>query len=158
MSYSLILIDLQPIFSAAAKPSVQRACIREIKKAIKDRAPIVFVEFNGYEPTLPLLTEVVKQANYKKAYHVVKYGNDGGYEISQFLTKKHLPKMNMRVGGVNSNFCVKETVQGLKNYIPGANIHVVADACNCAYGSHKTGLQAMKQLPGVKVIRAKGII
>src|SRR5271167_52729 len=102
MSSTLVVIDMQEVFAAARKNSVQKSCIREIKKAIRDRAPIVFVEYDGYDPTLPALTSVVKQANYTKAYHVRKRHNDGGKEIAQFLTKKHLPKLNMRVCGVNT--------------------------------------------------------
>lgn len=159
MSYTLCVIDMQEVFSAARKGSVQKSCIREVKKAIRDKAPIVFVEYAGYDPTLPILTNVVKQANYKKAYHVSKNKNDGGTEVSQFLTKKHLPKLNMRVCGVNTDYCVRETVEGLRRNIAGAQIHIVGDACSSAYNQgHISGLNAMKNLDNVKLIRTKGLV
>jgi hypothetical protein len=157
MSYTLCVIDMQAIFSSSQEPRVQQSCIREIKKAIRDRSVILFVEYAGYPATIPALTDIVAQANYKRAYHVIKSRNDGGQEVTDFLTKHHLPKMNMRVCGVNTDYCVRETVDGIRRFLPTANLHVIADACGSTW-DHKSGLRQMKQVPNVKVIRAKGLV
>lgn len=157
MSYTLCVIDMQEIFSSSQDAQIQKSCIREIKKAIRDRSVILFVEYAGYNPTIRVLTDIVEQANYKRAYHVIKSRNDGGKEVTDFLAKHHLPKMNMRVCGVNTDYCVRETVNGIKQALPGAYIHVVADACGSVW-NHKYGLQQMKQVPNVKVIRARGLV
>ena len=106
MSYTLCVIDMQEIFSSSQDAQIQKSCIREIKKAIRDRSVILFVEYAGYNPTIRVLTDIVEQANYKRAYHVIKSRNDGGKEVTDFLAKHHLPKMNMRVCGVNTDYCV----------------------------------------------------
>jgi nicotinamidase-related amidase len=155
MSYSLLLIDMQYYFEASRGARVQKACIREIKRAIRERATIIFVEFVGYGPTLPALTDIVKEAKYKKAHTIIKSVDDGSYEITQFLTKRHLPKMNLRVCGVNTEYCVNATVRGINNKLANTNIHIVADACN-SNGSHSYGLQRMQTIANTKIIRNKG--
>jgi hypothetical protein len=157
MSYSLIIVDMQKIFSSSQDAQVQKSCIREIKKAIRDRSVILFVEYAGYDPTIQVLTDIVVQTNYKRVYHVIKRGNDGGKEVIDFLVKHHLPKMNMRVCGVNTDYCVRETINGIKQHLPSARINLVADACGSNW-SHVSGLQQIKQVPNVKVIRARGLV
>ena len=146
---------MQPVFNASMNTQIKQSCIREIKKAIRDKSAILFVEYSGYSPTIPLLTKIVEDANYKRAYHVIKHNNNGGREVTEFLNKHHLPKMNMRIAGVNTSYCVKETVVGIKHYLPNSNIKVIADACACGWGGHKEALRYMKQLSGVNIIRSK---
>lgn len=157
MSYSLIIVDMQCFFPAANGQRVQKSCVREIKKAMRDRATILFVEFSNYGSTIPLLTDLTKNAKYKKAYTITKYMDDGSYEIAEFLNKRHLPKMNLRVCGVNTEYCVNHTVKGLSLRLRNTNIHVVADACD-SQDSHTYGLKRMQQIPNTKIIRNKGWI
>ena len=159
MSYSLIVVDMQDYFYASRGKRVRKACIREIKQAMQDQATILYVEYSpeNYGPTIPQLTNITNKAKYKKVYHVSKYDNDGGQEVVDFLTKKHLPKMNLRVCGVNTNYCVRATVSGIHHKSPNSNIHVVADACDCStLDGHKYGLSDMKSNANVKILNNKG--
>jgi hypothetical protein len=154
MSYSLLIIDMQSYFSAAHNSRVLKGCTREIKRAMQDKAAIIYLEYGweNYEPTLPILTNLTDQ--YKRAYHVFKYTDDGSKEAADLIWRHNLPKRNIRVAGVNSNFCVRSTVEGLIKRMPHSRVHVIADACDCnSTASHRDGLSAMKQLPNVKLLR-----
>ena len=156
MSYTLCVIDMQASFGAANGAKVQQSCVREIKKAIKDNATIVFVEFEGHGPTLPLLTNLVKNAKYKRAHYVLKNTNGGGKEVAEYLRAKHLTRSNIRVVGVNTSYCVLATVQGMNTHLNTSNLNIVADGCSCQVpSSHKYGLDQMRKLERVKILREK---
>lgn len=154
MSFTLLVIDMQDYFSASHSERVQRACIREIKRAIREKATIIYVEYEGYGPTIPQLTDVTSSAKYRKAYHVIKDDDDGGQEVIDFLKEKHLPRLKLRVCGVNTDYCVLATTRSLQWRMPGSQITVVGDACNSNH-NHKKGLSNLGFIPNTTVIRAK---
>src|SRR5574337_1932066 len=127
MSYSLIVVDMQDYFLASRLKRVQNNCIREIKKAMDDNATIVFVEFDGYGPTIPQLTSLVKNKKYKKSHTVLKNMDDGGQPIHKLLVKRHLPRRNLKVCGVNTQYCVLSTIEGLMSRLKESSIEVVGD-------------------------------
>jgi len=157
MNYSCIIVDMQPMFPASDSPSVQKACIREINKAMRDSAPIVFVEFDSHGHTLENLTDVVHKAKYTKVWFVIKDQDDGSKEITELLRKNHCPTNQLRVMGINSDYCVRATVEGFHRELPNARIQVIGDACNSPY-NHKMGLKTMSQLSQVKMLRASKIL
>jgi nicotinamidase-related amidase len=152
MQYSLIIVDMQKEFHASRFNRVQRNIRTEIRKAIKDEAPILFVEYDCYKPTIPSLTKPVKEVSYKKAFHVRKARNDGSQEIDKALRKNKLPRKYLRIMGINTDCCVLETIEGLdgifqKNY----RIEVVADACDSEF-SHEEGLSDLRKISSNVVI------
>lgn len=156
MSYTLCVIDMQAYFTSANGKKVQQSCVREIKKAMKDQATILFVEYSGYGPTLPVLTNLTKKVKYKKVHRVLKHANGGGLNVVNYLRKKHLTRSNMRVCGVNTNYCVLATVQEINKHLENSNLSIVADACATGTSTgHKMGLEAMQKLSNVRVIRRK---
>jgi nicotinamidase-related amidase len=157
MSYTLCVIDMQDRFSASKGTSVRKACAREIKTAMKNNATVVFVEYSNYGPTLPMLTDLVKKAKYSKAHTVLKHADGGGDVVAKYLRDKHLTRANLRVVGVNTNYCVMATVQGMSTHLKYSNLNVIADGC-AAYGGstgHKYGLDVMRKLSNVKILREK---
>jgi nicotinamidase-related amidase len=157
MSYTLCVIDMQDTFAASRGDKVRKACIREIKAAIKNQATVLFVEFENYGPTIPLLTDIVKNAKYRKVHTVIKQRNGGGDVVADYLRQKHLTRANLRVCGVNTNYCVLATVQGMNEHLKYSNLHVVADACatDCGETYHEYGLETMRKLPNVKILGEK---
>jgi nicotinamidase-related amidase len=140
MSYTLIIVDMQARFSAATKKIVQRNCQVEIRKAIKNNIPIVFLEFEDCGPTLRSLTDIVANANYSYAYKAVKPINDGSEHVLSLLRKKKLPRTDFRVCGVNTDCCVLSTVEGLDSKIAKKlKIEVVSKACGSQY-CHEEGI------------------
>lgn len=134
------------------------ACAREIKKAIRDKAAIIFVEFEGHGTTLPVLTDLVKKARYHRSFHVLKGMDDGSNKIQYCIMKKHLPRLNMRVCGVNTNYCVKSTVKGLSQKFEHSTIRVIGDACNATTSwGHRDGLEEINFHHNTRLLRAPGI-
>jgi len=152
MSYTLIVIDVQPHFSAAKK--VKRACIKELNKAIDNKAHIVFLEFETYGNTYQELMDVIKEKKYKKIGVGLKWEDDGSDQVEEIINKKRMIKTKFKVVGVNTGYCVLATVEGLAKKYPKAYIEVLSKACNSSY-YHKTELgwiEHNKYLPNVKVI------
>ena len=154
MSYTLCVIDMQNYFPASKGKRVRAACVREVRKAIKEQATILFVEYKNYGPTLPLLTNITKRVKYKKAHHVLKDSDDGSQKITAFIKARHLARLNMRVCGVNTPYCVQSTVSGLTKKWKNSTIHLVADACDSSYSKseHTYALKHMATYPNVKVV------
>jgi nicotinamidase-related amidase len=138
---------MQKTFTASTLKSVQRGCISEIKKAIKQNAPIVFVEYKSYGKTVEKLTQLVSKTNYTNVYTITKMSNNGAREIDKLLREKRLPKNHLRVCGVNTDCCVLETVDGLDGMYGKRDllIEVVSNACGSVF-SHEDGVAELSVL------------
>lgn len=149
---------MQLSFHASHNKRTQLACVREIKKAIRDKAAIIFVEYEHHGPSLPVLTNVVKKANYHRVIHLLKNEDDGSQRVINLLRKKHLPILNLRICGVNTRYCVHDTVKGLSFKLPNSTIKVISDACNCgSKDGHEIGLIAIRYYPNTTLLRAPGL-
>jgi len=146
VSYTLIVVDMQPKFKAANGERVRKGCMREIMKAITSKAPIIFLEYDsdyipgGYGPTLKELTKPVVD-NYYIEY---KTRDDGSYNVQKLVKKHKLPE-TFRVCGINTDCCVYETVRGLSLIFDNPNIDVVEDACASDW-NHMLGIDSIKQI------------
>lgn len=151
-NYSLIVIDMQLYFESARDERTQKECSKLIRKAIKDNAPIVLVEYSGCGKTAPTLAGLV--AGYKNAHVVKKSNDDGGYEIVSYLRRKRLPRGTIKVCGVNTNCCVKQTIRGIKEEMRyrEPTIQVVERACNSSSNwGHREGIEDL-ELIGAEII------
>jgi len=152
MSYTLVVVDMQPGFRSAKGKRVRQNCRREIDQAVKEEAHIVFLEYNGYDSTMPELTNYI----HEKCYFRQKFSDDGSEEVMNEVHLNRLPK-HFKVCGINTDCCVLATVRGLTARFPMATIEVVADACDSDW-NHFSGLEKMRDLKGnVKVINSKEI-
>ena len=137
---------MQEQFKASANKRTQRYCQTEIRKAIKKNVPILFVEYDSCGDTEPSLTSIVEASKYKKAYTITKCSDDGSNDILKFMRKNKIPRSDFRICGVNTDCCVRDTVDGLDARIGKAfAINVVAKACNSEH-SHRLGLDEMVDL------------
>jgi len=146
--YTLVLVDMQPYFSAANSRRVRDNCKREIEKAMERRAAIIFVEFNNCGPTVKSLIKMTD--DYDRRFFAYKDMDDGSAEVAEVIHNNKLANKKLKVCGVNTDCCVRSTVQGLSSRLPKADIQVIGNACNTV-GNHLYGLNAMKNLPNVKV-------
>jgi nicotinamidase-related amidase len=140
MKYTLVVVDMQSRFNAANGERVRKNCLREIMKAIKNELPIIFLEWEGEEVTLPELTEPCKDNFYVET----KRTDDGSTEVEKIVRRHKLPK-TFRVCGVNTDCCVRATVVGLTARFPSATIDVIADACDSDW-NHTGGLTCMSNM------------
>jgi nicotinamidase-related amidase len=132
---ALIVTDMQREFDASETPEVIAACIREIKRAKKRKALILLVEYasryysdNGMSDTQDEILDVLE--GYPHCITVSKKIDDGSAQIMKVLKRVGIPK-RFKVCGVNTDCCVRSTVNGLTAKLPeGTQITLIADACN----------------------------
>lgn len=156
MSYTLLVIDVQPYFDAANNRRVISNCKREIRKAMSDKAAIILVEYIGCGRSNSGITKMVEK--YDRGFVVLKDDDDGSDEISNVIEHFKLPKSRIKVTGVNTNACVQDTVTGMVSKYANKrlSISIVADACNAMSDSgHVYGLRYMSALKKVKLINSK---
>jgi nicotinamidase-related amidase len=111
--YSLVLIDLQTEFLEQLKDlgkNVMSNCTNLIREAINDNAKIILVEYIGFGFTTPEIK--LQLSNYH--YDVVcKERDDGSLELKDFFNENKLNPSKVKIAGIFSNQCVRETVVGL---------------------------------------------
>ena len=122
---TLTVIDMQEEFTAANCPDTIAEVKKLCRKARRNKWPIILVEYAGAHQTLEEIQDVVK--GYGQAFTLTKNKDDGSDVISKFVAGKNLPD-GVVACGVNTQFCVHDTVRGLleKNH----RVEVVKKACN----------------------------
>lgn len=129
-NYVLVVVDMQGHFASAKNDYTIRNVITSIKKAKKDNAVIIVLEYFGCGPTL---SRIKKHLNgYDKVTYAMKSSDGGGEEVIDKMHFKNIDFIqNIRVCGVNISFCVSETVRELVDDY-GKNVEVIKRACNCS--------------------------
>lgn len=154
MSYTLLIIDMQAHFPASKNGKTIKACTKQIKQAIYNGYPIVFVEFLKCGQTLRCLANLAK--DYDRTFTFLKDKESGAIGFEHIVEHYNLPR-NIRVCGVNTDQCVLATVRDLSSGVFCIkNISVVKDACNTntdrGTNRNEFGLEVMASLTNVKVI------
>lgn len=150
--YTLVIVDMQESFLDSDQRRVKMHCKRLIKKAVQDRAPIIFLEYKGYGPTMDPLIKAL--GNYKNAYFLEKDDPDGSSEVQKALLKWKLPSNRLCIAGVNTDQCVFETATVLTGRLPKARIEVHADACDSCFGAetHNEYIFLMQRSFGIDIV------
>lgn len=126
MKYTLLVIDMQQWFDPKINTIV--ACKRTIKKAVKDKAFILFVEYYECGRTMKELLSLVE--NYNNIFYVIKKEDNGSKYVQLAMNHLNLPIGHIKVCGVNTDECVQQTILGLQKLYADSNIEVIANACN----------------------------
>ena len=153
--YVLILVDVMARFPAARDPLTLRNIRRAVKKAKKDRCPIVVLEMPD-EQTLSMVrigaqmagkpypaprTDVPMSRSQPSVMKLLegyehlcavrhKYDGDGSLVAIYACQDRGWSLDSFRVVGVNTGGCVLDTVVGLRTLRLKARIEVVQEACN----------------------------
>ena len=143
---------MQREFAASKNKRVIANCCAEISKAIDDRAYIIFVEFVSHGMTNKSLVKLTD--SYSKTFFLRKTKNDGSKEILNLLRGFKIKPRLVKVCGVNTSYCVRDTVSGLsdrlKVYAPRTKIQVLSRSCNC-YDNHRIGLMECERIHNVVI-------
>lgn len=124
--YVLLIIDMQSYWGVDNQSSVALACCREIKQAIRDKAPIIVVESCSGIATLSSLTELLD--GYVQNYLIRKVDcASGAKQVNDLIITHNLPH-HIRVGGVYADACVYAIVCDLVGRLSDCRIEVVSDA------------------------------
>jgi len=148
-SYTFIVIDMQDYFSTSFNSKNIEACKQELRDAVICAAPIVLVEFIGCGRTASSIYDVVD--SYRKLHIVRKNTNSGGDKISKYLINNNLPTNQIRLCGVNTDYCVLESVSKLTKLLEKPKIDIVAAACNSSY-NHAYGMDRLQKMRHVNIV------
>ena len=122
--YVLCIIDMQPIGFNNSNLIIENV-LHLVREAIINKAFIVIAQFKRCgETNINIINEL---HNYPYKEYVWHNKNDKSKPIKEAL--KNIFVREMKVCGVNTEYCVKDTVHGLakKFHIP---IKVIEKACN----------------------------
>ena len=117
MNYILSLIDMQDAFLEIYEENVRNnivsSCVSLIQEAIYHNNEIIIVEFDGCGHTNErILSEL---SDYDNVFFLKKTTTDGSNEILDLLNKRNLFKP-IRIGGLYTDRCIKDTVAGLTQF------------------------------------------
>lgn len=152
MKHVLVVIDIQPEFRCSFSNKTIKNIQREIKKAIRNKDHIFFVEYEGCGKTDKRLRDAA--SGYKKVSTITKFENDGSRQILKYLKIKKLSDKSLKICGVNTDACVEATVEGINGKLLDSKkrmaMKIVADACSSELESgHKKALIRMRKLKHV---------
>lgn len=127
MPATRVIIDMQEDFSAACRPEVICGVKKEIEIAILENAPIIIVEYIDCGKTRKEIIDLVDCLDL--AVKVKKSGDCGTRVVLNAIKKNKFPSDHIRVCGVNTDWCVRETVNGLLRSLKETKIELVKSAC-----------------------------
>ena len=129
MSYVLAIIDMQPTFCSGNNRNLMKHCVAEIQRAKKTHSHIIVVEYGKQNTHDTLIKHLV---GYSRLHFVEKNRTDGSKHIIACMNRYNIRHKTMRVVGVYTDYCVRETVLSLLDACD-MSIKVVAKACYTPY-------------------------
>jgi len=126
-AYVLCIIDMQPNGFRNCNLIILPV-LQLVRQAIVDKAFIVIAHYKGCGETHPqIIHELQHYLNKGNVWH---NKNDKSKLIQTELLCRQIFVRELRVCGVNTEYCVKDTVHGLAKKYHWINIKVVENACN----------------------------
>ncbi len=141
-----IAVDVQPEFQAVNQQVLETGQ-KEIKRAKRYGYGVFLVQYVRGGRTYKELTRLVQGYSKKEIVH--KSSDDGSVAILDKAQQKGYRMDKVRIFGVNSDMCLKETVLGIHHFSPKTKIHIVQEGCNSLYNKD---LCWAKNLKNVKII------
>lgn len=136
---TLVVIDMQKRFMAANDPDTITNVCELVQEAMDNRDGIVVLEFVNRPPS-PTHAEIMTLLHGYPKYRVMqKSKNDGSPQVLEAVNLHGYDETVFRVCGVNARACVRETVLGLTQIFPFAEVEIIAKACNCMKGKEWAG-------------------
>ena len=129
----LVIIDMQPGFSAANRDWLINAIAEKAREYSRNGDKIVVVEYaeqdegtNRLGVTFEnIMTEVCSCKNWER---IDKWQNDGSDELVGILGDERSCEIDeFEVVGVNLDACVVDTVMGMTYYYPNTPINILVD-------------------------------
>jgi nicotinamidase-related amidase len=132
---ALVVIDMQSHFLArdgeGDNDPVVAKVVKRIEAAKQNGDPIISVRFDMAGNLCPAVEGALK--GYGKVVHVIKDENDGSEQINKAVRANGVQTCQLVLVGVNLEYCVRETCNGLRKL--GYQARVEREACN-AFGEH----------------------
>lgn len=164
--YTLLIIDMQEGYSAATNDILIGNIANEIKEAKRNGAAIIFVTMKDEDIGRVVSPLWEMTYDYKYFVEVKKRDTDGSKEVVAALKKYHfLNKNRIKAGGVYTDVCVADTVNGLAKKLPDTDIEVLSHCCHADVPGYEMNLEmyeddgetynpflALKNHPNLKLI------
>lgn len=138
--YTLVIVDMQPGFSASNDKRTIKAVMEEIRRAIKDGAFIIVIESDRkkYGSTHAELLDLLADYDSERWSIETKFWryNDqysphsGALQVAEACEVFGFPTGRFRVCGVNTDICVFFTAMELGKRFPLSKLEIVMRACN----------------------------
>jgi len=137
--YVLCIIDMQPVGFSNSNLIIDNV-LELVREAVVKKAFIVIAQFTRAGETHQNIRNELETYTYKA--YVWHNKNDKSKLIQEALKKRTIFVRQIKVCGVNTEYCVKATVHGLsqKFHIP---IQVIEKACN---GTDRTIEEALHKM------------
>jgi nicotinamidase-related amidase len=154
--HTLVIVDMQNNFFATRNTNLKKNIIREIKLSKKHNWPIIILEFANCDRTLLCIRSLLN--SYKNCFYEIKYENDGSKEVIHAINKRITinNSKNIRVVGVETNFCVGDTIRSLihKKY----NVSVVSNACRSSWlNTYFKQNKFLRSIKGLNIMYGRNI-
>lgn len=140
--YTLVIVDMQPGFSAADDARTINGTMDEIRTAMALNMPIIFVisDEEKYGALNPDLVNLVKNSGYDPDLWSIelkfyRYGerfsaSSGCKQVDEACEVFGFPTNRFRFCGVNTDICVFFTAMELGKLYPQSCMEIVMRACN----------------------------
>lgn len=124
--YVLCIIDMQPLGFVNSNLIIENV-LQLVREAIVNKAFIIIAQFKCCGETHINIINELQKYPYKE--YIWHNKNDKSKLIHEVLNRLDIFVRQMKICGVNTEYCVKDTVHGLakKFHIP---IKVIEKACN----------------------------
>lgn len=124
---TLCIVDMQPYFNACDFNTISRV-VDLVQRAIQREMNIVVLEYHGCGSTSERISYLLR--SYPKVATISKSKNDGSVEFIEICDFYGFSMKKIFVCGVFTEYCVAETVRGLRHRLPHSRIAVVLKATN----------------------------
>jgi nicotinamidase-related amidase len=141
MSYTLVVVDLQPYFlRKLSSLKVVSSAAKLVKKAVSDKAEIIYLEYNGYGKTTKTINKLT--VGYPNKKTLMKSADSGAHVLN-----KHIKSKKVIFCGINTPYCVYSTVKDFLyySYIDKNKVIVDLKACDSSV-NHEVGVQWFAEL------------
>jgi len=124
--YILCIIDMQPIGFSNSNLIIENV-LQLVREAITDKAFIVIAQYKGSGETHIKIINEIKYYPYKE--YIWHNKNDKSKPIQEKLKNLNIFVRQLKICGVNTEYCIKDTVHGLTKKFHSP-IKVIEKACN----------------------------
>ena len=147
----LVVIDMQEEFAVSAKKVIE-PCYEEILNAKRRREHIAQVEYSMCGWTYAKIDDAI--AYYSKRILVTKNCNSAAANLKRAIARRKLPiPRHFRICGVNTNWCVRATIEDLARTYPKSKISLLSHACfDRTPHEHDLGIKSIQRVPNVTII------
>lgn len=148
--YVLCIIDMQPIGFDTSVFIIENV-LQLVREAIINKAFIVVAQFKGCGKTHTDILNEIQEYPYK--IFITHNKNNKSKPIFEALNGLKIFVRQLKICGVNTEYCVKDTVHGLAKKFFNISIIVIERACNGTDRTMKDALYKMRTFyKNVKVL------